>query len=187
MLFFNSLCFIHPNDLSRLCRPNPTWFVWCLIFETAARNKGLEQFWIHRILFTKLSARCSIYLLFGQSCNHVVENTVREASQTRHGFFQTWEMYHMFGNSPYLEGISSIGWEMHQTLRACIGHLERNAKYSVKCFPKTLRPTSYLERYIKSKNYPQKHSEIYPIPWEIATIYTLRDYIPYFSKDPPHA
>ena len=143
---------------------------------------------------TKLSARCSIYLLFGQSCNHVVENTVREASQTRHGFFQTWEMYHMFGNSPYLERYRKPGGYKFNRLRDA-SNLESMyrtpwEKCQIFCdmFPKNLeRPTSYLERYIKSKNYPQKHSEIYPIPWEIATIYTLRDYIPYFSKDPPHA
>ena len=86
-----------------------------------------------------------------------------------------------------LEGISSIGWEMHQTLRACIGHLERNAKYSVTCFPKTLRDPLHTLRDISNlKNYPQKHSEIYPIPWEIATIYTLRDFIyPIFRKIHP--
>ena len=75
-----------------------------------------------------------------------------------------------------LEGISSIGWEMHQTLRACIGHLERNAKYSVKCFPKTLRDPLHTLRDISNlKIIPKNIQRFTPYlerlppytPWEI--------------------
>ena len=138
----------------------------------------------------------SLFNLFTVWVNHAImlfKNTVREASQTRHGFFQTWEMYHMFGNSPYLERYRKPGGYKFNRLRDA-SNLESMyrtpwEKCQIFCemFPKNLeRPTSYLERYIKSKNYPQKHSEIYPIPWEIATIYTLRDFIyPIFRKIHP--
>ena len=153
------------------------------IWNSCAKQRTGTVLNSHRILFTKLSARCSIYLLFGLIMQSCCLRTPWEKRRKPDMVFSKpgrciicSAIPHTLRDIGNLESISSIGWEMHQTLRACIGHLERNAKYSVKCFPKTLRDPLHTLRDISNlKIIPKNIQRFTPYlerlppytPWEI--------------------